>query len=530
MRRYPKIKFSALFLCCICLFPILSAKADMPAAEEWVEIPVLVNIADAADSNNVDAAINKANDILKQAHIRLNPGEPNNVNVGNGDGKFTRAERDKAREDGQKELDKTCGAGKGIKIYVVTSSDAANAGTVGISVHRNPVIIIEPEADVNEMGETIAHELLHSLTVGDHSNDVNDVMYPTTAGNGVISRNDVNEIFPNAKTRGRAYFVVPAVLPNRPIAIPSGINYCIDGHGAILDDFYDASCGVSSYDAHDPRFGYADLREIVVFWDEPGNPNSEIVLTIQLGGYFPSDSPFDWFMCWGINGDPAVGNCPMIHLSAWRYPGDPAISCDAMYENEFGETWPLGIAVYQNDEFDCSEGPVLDNHSLEVRIPAGLVCELPITPDCDMTFDCMSNVYDDRLGGDFPMPISDETGPFTLGLNHPCTGPKVSFIGALGDKEAGGVFGICGSGFPPGSDVDVKLDGELLGTVKADETEGSVMSWWPLEPLEDGVHVSVLTAIAAADSQPISISSTRLNTDVLGYFLFQSADFEQPRP
>ena len=106
----------------------------------------------------------------------------------------------------------------------------------------------------------------------------------------------------------------------------------------------------------------------------------------------------------------------------------------------------------------------------------------------------------------------------------------MSFIGALGDREAGGVFGICGSGFPPGSDVDVKLDGELLGTVKADETEGSVMSWWPLEPLEDGVHVSVLTAKAAADSQPISISSTRPYIDVLGYFIFQSADFEQPSP
>jgi hypothetical protein len=187
-----------------------------------------------------------------------------------------------------------------------------------------------------------------------------------------------------------------------------------------------------------------------------------------------------------------------------------------MYEDELGGMWPLGIAVHENHKFDGSEGPILDNHSLEVRIPAGLICEPPIAPDCDMTFSCMSNVYDGRLGGDFPPPISDETGPFTLSLNHPCTGPKVSFIGALGDKEAGGVFGICGSGFPPGSDVDVKLDGELLGTVKADETEGSVMSWWPLESLEEGMHECVLTT-PAADSWPTPNSQPYINA--LGYFV-----------
>jgi hypothetical protein len=108
MRRYQKIKLSALFLCCICLFPILTAKADVAAAEEWVDIDVVVNIIDASDANNVDAIIKRANEILKQAHIRLIVKKTNrNVNVGNGDGNLTADEGDTAQEDGQKRAGKS---------------------------------------------------------------------------------------------------------------------------------------------------------------------------------------------------------------------------------------------------------------------------------------------------------------------------------------------------------------------------------------------------------------------------------------
>jgi len=187
----------------------------------------------------------------------------------------------------------------------------------------------------------------------------------------------------------------------------------------------------------------------------------------------------------------------MIQMYAWRCPVENAIYGDAMYENELGGTTPLEMYVHENHKFDGLECPVLDNHSLEVQIPAGLICEQSsVVPDCDMTFTCMSDAFDDRLGGEFPPFIFDEVEPFDLSLNHPCTGPKVSFIGALGDKEAGGVFGICGSGFPPGSNVDVKLDGELLDTVKADETKGAVTSWCPLVSLEEGTHECVLSAEA----------------------------------
>jgi len=206
MRTYQKIKLTVLFVSCVCFLPVLNAQADVPAAEEWVDIPVVVNIIDASDASNVDDAIKKANEILKQANIRLVVKKTNNnVNVGNGDPNLTEAEGDTAQEDGQKELDKVCGAGKGIKITVADDCWTEDPNTVGWSVHRNPVIVIEPDADANEMGETITHELLHSLTVTAHSNDVNDVMYPTEAGNGIINPNDVNEIFPNAKKRGKPY-------------------------------------------------------------------------------------------------------------------------------------------------------------------------------------------------------------------------------------------------------------------------------------------------------------------------------------
>jgi len=178
----------AIFVCCICL----SAISTVKAAEEWVNIPVVVNIIDASDANNVRAALRKANEILAQAKIRLVLKKTNNnVNVGNGDGNLTEAEGAAAQEDGETELNNIFGAGKGIKITVANNGWTERPSNVGWSVHRNPVVIVEPGADANDMGYTIAHELGHALTIdgntpgrdpNGHSSDPNDLMDPNLGG------------------------------------------------------------------------------------------------------------------------------------------------------------------------------------------------------------------------------------------------------------------------------------------------------------------------------------------------------------
>ncbi|NQT00553.1 MAG: matrixin family metalloprotease [Planctomycetes bacterium] len=210
MRRCQKITFSMLFACLF--LPVLSAKADISAAAEWVDIPVVVNIIDASDANNVDDAIKKANDILAGAHIRLIVKKTNkNVNVGNNDGDLTADEGNTAQGNGETELRNVAGAGKGIKITIADDVWTEESATNGWSIHRNPVVFAETD-DPNTMGNVIAHEIGHSLTINGHSNDPNNVMYPTTPRGVNWDPNDVNEIFTNAKKRGTAYFIVPGTL------------------------------------------------------------------------------------------------------------------------------------------------------------------------------------------------------------------------------------------------------------------------------------------------------------------------------
>ncbi|MHC4735566.1 MAG: hypothetical protein ACYTDW_14095, partial [Planctomycetota bacterium] len=251
-------------------------------------------------ASKVDEAIKKANEILKQAKIRLIVKKTNpDVNVGNGDGNLTENEGDRAQKDGQTELDKVAGAGKGIKITIADDVWTEEPATNGWCIHGNPVVFVETD-DADTMGNVIAHEIIHSLTVSGHSTDSNDVMYPYTPRGTDVRPSDVNEIRTSARTRGSSRWELPIPWPwLGPVALPIGVNYSIDGHGAILDAFSDLlivdPMGLIT-NPDDPSIQYADLREIVIFADEPFDPLSTVTLQIQLGGppaVFPVESFFD---------------------------------------------------------------------------------------------------------------------------------------------------------------------------------------------------------------------------------------------
>ncbi len=483
MKRDQKIKFSVLFLCFIFLLPVLSAKAAISAAEEWVDIPVVVNIIDASDANNVDAAIKKANKILAQAHIRLIVKKTNkNVNVGNNDGNLTAAEGNTAQNDGKTELQKVAGAGKGIKITIADDVWTESSATNGWSVHRNPVVFAETDSDPNTVGNIIAHEIGHSLTINGHSTDPNNVMYPSTPRGVNWDPNDVNEIFGNAKKRGRAYFIVPRTLG--PVMIPAGLDYSIDAHGAILDDFHDLQ--IDDFlgtvdDPNEPSIQYADLREITLFADEPLDTNHTATLEIQLGGPPPDfevDSFFDVF----FDIDPTSPDPEAVIFIDVPAFGPPMAvhqqiigSSDGYYEYGPGTILPPPI-IHENQKFDGST-LVVDNRSLEVTLPMehlslGLRSVEPIT------ISGQSFVVDFRNGPDSPIFLEDFVAPFEFDFTNPHQGPGISFIPS----------GISGFGFAGDSGVGIELDGEMFDSTVT-KSDGTFMYFLdPLVALEPGLH------------------------------------------
>lgn len=489
MRRKQTIKLSILFVCYTCLLPISGAKADIPAAEEWVDIPVVVNIIDATDANNVDTIIDRANDILKQAHIRLVVKKTNrNVNVGNGDGDLTEAEGDGAQEDGQTELEGVSGAGKGIKITIADDVWTEEPNTTGWSVHRNPVIFVEPDTDPNARGRTAAHEVGHVFTLDDtyDLNDINDLMYGYVGGGTNLDANDVNEIFTNAKKRGKAYFVMPRVLPGQSVAIPCGIDYSIDAHGAILDGFSDMIINdpygiIIGPDC--PCIQYADLREITLFCDEPFDLAGDTTLEIQLGGPRPVDWPADSFFDVFFS---CHAECPPFGLAWMDVPASQPPTAGWVQLPEGSEIALPPPMVHENERFDGST-LIIDNHSLELTIPTELIAMNLVGAE-PIIVNVNSHTDDWQVPNPQPIMIDDSTGPFEFGLTQPCACPRLCFS----------ALGMSGCGFT--GEVDIELDGGLVGSTTA-RADGTFMyPWDPTAPLEAGLHSVIAKELD--DSRP----------------------------
>jgi hypothetical protein len=158
--------------------PRTAVQAGAPVAQ-GIQIPVIVNVY---PGGVVDPqAIAKANEILKQAGMKLVVVKTNQIGADSGgagqwggdngggggtdgDGTFTRAERNAMRTFGGKELAKLPNQ-KGIKISFgdvpVNGSD-----TPGVSVHRDPTIIVRDRGNASDTGQTIAHEIGHVMILG----------------------------------------------------------------------------------------------------------------------------------------------------------------------------------------------------------------------------------------------------------------------------------------------------------------------------------------------------------------------------
>lgn len=166
----------------ISVFILLSVSRPALCNVIGVHVPVVLNIYTNANVTEQEArdAIKEANKILKQAGFRMvvvrvnsitaNSGGTNFFGGDNGagggtagDGDFTEGERQNMRTFGGKEL-MQLGNRKGIKISF-GRTPLVGSITPGVSVHRDPTIIVKKRDTTANTAQTIAHEFGHVLTL-----------------------------------------------------------------------------------------------------------------------------------------------------------------------------------------------------------------------------------------------------------------------------------------------------------------------------------------------------------------------------
>ncbi|MBN2592534.1 MAG: hypothetical protein JXA81_03425 [Sedimentisphaerales bacterium] len=482
---------------------------------EWVDVNVLVNLVDANDADYVEAVIKKANTILQQARIRLILKKVNkDVETGNGDADLTDAEGYKAVEEGKKELEKAFGAGKGLKITVTDDVWTEKPNTVGWSIHRNPVIFVEKDADPNLMGNTVAHELGHIFTL-EHREDANDVTnlmsLVRVLGHNILDVNQADEIFMEIKKRGTTYLRVPEPLPAEGETGSAGVVYPFRGFGAVFDGLGDVLVtdpltGIVQ-ESNDPAFSLADVDEILIGIDDPYNPGGFVNTQILLGDTIPHENIefFADFSFYIYEEGTQPEYPPDATATIYRTEG---IWYSELYNPSFF-TWPVGEPqIFENERFDTGLPEVLVNQTLQLLIPVeslnGALSGSFVLGNSHYILVHGNTWVADYRNNDVTPTILQDTTDFTYILPEgPPPGPQIHFTHT----------GISGHGFTPFSDVGIWLDSSMVDTTQAID-DGSFESVFPslveplpgpgdntpLPPFRSGVH-SVLV-IENDDSGP----------------------------
>ncbi|UCF43489.1 MAG: hypothetical protein JSV99_00760 [Planctomycetota bacterium] len=502
----------------LCLFLSLCAISATKGGET-VTVPVIVNVVGDTNAGDVNEAIETASDILGQAGISLDIARVNsNVQYGNGDSNLTEAEGDTAAVLGEGELYGTYGSGTGLKITIAGNVWTEKPTTAGWAVHEDQVAFVEPNPDTNEYGKTIAHELAHLLTLNYDLNDVNSnepnrLMWWQAGGGPLLDANEINEIFPMAKWRGRPKFVPWEPPPKKKRRAWKGWDYLIDGRGWILDTLYDQSCAKAGFDPLDPNVGSSDIRTAGMYWERPLDPCDNIIFRIRVREHFDVDSFFDIMFKVGIDSDPDPEADAELSMHVYANPPDANLYGEASFNNfETGLLVPVELIINENYKFDGGE-PNLANHSLECDVPSGY-----FGPGSD-PFDggvCSVNsvaTFPDA-GFDSNFPVSDTTEEFTfvVGWNDdPCCDPcetcEEPWMGLFEPEGDTGKLGITATGFPPGSIATIMMDGQEVGATVV-RTNGAATAWID-EPLAGQNHTIKLVARVV---DPLNPDVTRYTT------------------
>lgn len=203
------------------------------------EIPVVVNVVGTVSNEDIKAAVDKANEILSQAGVRLSVVHTQPMTVGDGNNNITGDEADgDATAKGNAELKKHCGGeNKGIKLYFV-DGQLLDPTTTGYKPPGANIGLVKKDSDPNGMGSDIAHEVAHILGVDeDYSNESHpeyDNNLMGYGGGSVIRPDQARRIRAKAKNLGKKVKAAPPAAapanvalppnPGRQIVTPTGYN------------------------------------------------------------------------------------------------------------------------------------------------------------------------------------------------------------------------------------------------------------------------------------------------------------------
>ena len=414
-----------------------------------IQIPVVINLYPGSNTTEAEAkeAIKEANKLLKQAGMKLVPVDTKtpaaNTAGDNGDGSFTLAERTAMRTHGGKELKKLKNE-KGIKISF-GNDPVAGTGTRGVSVHRNPTIIVREstaaEGGAADTGQTIAHELGHVMTLGAnhlvskgppevkadddaHSAGADHVMQATGKGTKFTAE-QIKEMRSRRYHHGKCSVQWDAAYPAEKVK---------QQYGATTDNLGDFDPGIGT-PMHD--IDHVILTSLAGADHLDGNYH-DVDLQITVGGTMPDNGFFSaiYFVGFNTDGDPTtgiqLGETPGIDrivdiFVASEGPGytytdarvfsppcdcliDCLLDCDPWLCTDYLYL-PQPPTVLVDNEFDGPGGPVPTSTSILCQIPKAV---LGLDPPGSYYYNpivpvvVQSTVFDDFTGREVPVDWTDD--------------------------------------------------------------------------------------------------------------------------
>ena len=469
MYKSGKIKLYLLVILSMFLIPAWGMWTE---AKAKTKVPTRVNYVDYNDINDVPndvkertkGAIKRANEIYNDANadVELDHVDSGTVTVGDGDGSVDINERGSLRRSGPNELNNSYGECNGVKVNMVNHIDR-DPPTNGIAVRGSKVIIVDVNRiDVNSIGRTIAHEMMHDIAeLGDLNgvNDVNYLRYGTSAGGTAMSPNDINALQGGAAGRGQTV-VAHIVVPGAGLGVKSGIVQTVgDARGARHDGLEDVVCVNPLH--LDPAFNYADMHLIKMFCGNPATPGSTTSLRLHLDGPFPEIEPFTAEYHVSINNDADAEEDVHITMTVQRLALYDPIITSAWYENfDLGDSYPLEpppIAETLYEQVEEGLGEPVNAYVLQEVHTEMISMDLTGVNPIEVTVS--STVQDPRVMD----PMLDEADTFTFGLSLHAGAPVISVI-EPGEGAMGIGYGIAGSGFSGIGEVVIEIDDEVVGT------------------------------------------------------------------
>lgn len=456
-------------------------------AEDFIEIKTIINITSQAGvgvitTAQAEAAVAKANEILKQARIKLKVVKVNgptsaSANAGNADGNssMTRDERDAARTEGGNELDREVGAGKGIKI---TFGDAPiqDTGTPGVAIHHDRCAICKNRTTSQLSGETIAHEVGHILTL-DAGHDITST---TTADAGGHAADPNNFMNPSNTRTGTNVTTMQAEEMRRKAK-------------ELGDTVTQPATSVPAVRQEHGSGGRQDLRDDATHPAPPAGLNSNLAyhllgdpgmsLFFMLERTLDPFMPMTWRYMWlfDIDNNPGTG-VPMFGIPGVERgvqiqinSGGGTISGNVLFLTfPSGPNFTLPPAeIVAEPEFDDTDNPPMGATSILVSAPyAPLNLSAPQVPMYLVSIDPFTNNAVDRI----------DTVFFT---NYDAGQPVLTVLPPLVPPLA--TVNFTGSGFTPFTTARLFLDDTLALPPLLVNPDGSVGGLLPI-PLQPPSH------------------------------------------